>query len=206
MDNRKRHGAADRPAPEFRDVPAALIVVIVVVLAFMNAATDYLNDHALQIPLFFDTIGTVVATALFGLVPGLATAVGTHLFMELLNWPLSGSYLPWMVCNASSAIILRVLMRRGQFETPVHALIAGLWIALVNALIGAIVASALFAGDTKHAVDFIASALYTLGQNVFSAAFLARLPVNIADKTIAVFVAYGALRLTQRRTRPADEF
>ena len=73
-------------------------------------------------------------------------------------------------------------MRLGHVDTPVHALIVGLWIARANIF------------------------LYTLGQNVFSAAFLARLPVNIADKTIAVFVAYGALRLTQRRTRPADEF
>ncbi|NBF41153.1 MAG: hypothetical protein GVY14_12140 [Spirochaetes bacterium] len=204
MDNTQPHVVQDRMAPGPRHVPAALIVVIVVVLAFMNAGADYLNDRSLQIPLFFDTIGTVVATALFGLVPGVATAVGTHLFMELLNWPFSGIYLPWMACNTSSAIILWILIRRGQFDTPVHALIAGLWIALVNALIGAIVASALFAGDTEHAVDFIASALYTLGQNVFSAAFLARLPVNIADKTIAVFVAYAALRLAKRRPRTGE--
>ncbi|NBB90322.1 MAG: hypothetical protein GVY23_03835 [Spirochaetes bacterium] len=130
MGNTQRHTGPDSPAPESSGVPTALIVVIVLILAFMNAGADYLNDRSLQIPLFFDTIGTVVATALFGLAPGIATAVGTHLFMELLNWPLSGVYLPWMACNASSAIIVWILIRREQFDTSVHALIAGLWIAL----------------------------------------------------------------------------
>jgi energy-coupling factor transport system substrate-specific component len=180
-----------------RRVPTALVVVAVVAFAFMNAGMDYLNDRSLQIPLFFDTIGTLVATALFGLLPGLATAIGTHIFMELING-ISGIYLPWMACNISSALILWILIRRNQFESLVHALLAGLWIALANALIGAIVAATLFSGDTEHAVDFVASALYALGNDVFSAAFLARLPVNIADKTVAVFIAFGALRLLNR--------
>ena len=188
-----------------RRVPTTLVVLAVVAFAFMNAGMDYLNDRSLQIPLFFDTIGTLVATALFGLLPGLATAIGTHIFMELING-ISGIYLPWMACNISSALILWILIRRNQFESLVHALLAGLWIALANALIGAIVAATLFSGDTEHAVDFVASALYALGNDVFSAAFLARLPVNIADKTIAVFIAFGALRLLNRgpHRRPAE--
>jgi energy-coupling factor transport system substrate-specific component len=178
-------------------------VLLVIGFAFLNAGADYINDRSLEIPLFFDTIGTLVVTALFGVVPGVATAVGTHVWMEIINGP-SGLYLPWMACNISSALILWILMRRGQFETPIHAPIAGLWIALANALIGAVVAATLFAGDTEHAVDFVASALYSLGQNLFSAAFLARLPVNVADKTIAVFIAFGALVIARRRARPED--
>lgn len=186
-----------------RRTPTAVIVLLVIAFAFLNAGADYLNDRSLEIPLFFDTIGTLVVTALFGVVPGVATAVGTHVWMEIINTP-SGIYLPWMACNISSALILWILMRRGQFETPIHALIAGLWIALANALIGAVVAASLFAGDTEHAVDFVASTLYSLGQNLFSAAFLARLPVNVADKTIAVFIAFGALLIARRGTRPKD--
>jgi energy-coupling factor transport system substrate-specific component len=186
-----------------RRAPTAVVVLLVIGFAFLNAGADYINDRSLEIPLFFDTIGTLVVTALFGVVPGVATAVGTHVWMEIINGP-SGIYLPWMACNISSALILWILMRRGQFETPIHALIAGLWIALANALIGAVVAATLFAGDTEHAVDFVASALYSLGQNLFSAAFLARLPVNVADKTIAVFIAFGALVIARRRARPED--
>jgi energy-coupling factor transport system substrate-specific component len=179
-----------------------VIVLLVIGLALVNAGADYLNDRSLQIPLFFDTIGTLVVTALFGLIPGLATAIGTHLWMEIINGP-SGIYLPWMACKMSSAVILWILMRRGRFQTPVHALLAGLWIALANAFIGAVVAATLFTGDTEHAVDFVATALYSLGQSVFSAAFFARVPVNIADITIAAFLAYGVLALARHRTTRA---
>ena len=176
----------------------AVIVIGVLLLSFFNAGADYVNDRALHIPLFLDTIGTLLATVLLGVFPGVATAVGTHFFLELLNGP-SGIYLPWMACSISSALILWWLIRRGAFETPLHALLATLWIALANAFIGALVAALFFTGDTGHAVDYVASALYALGQSVFSAAFLARLPVNVADKAIAVFVAYLAYRLTVER-------
>lgn len=174
-----------------------LVAVAVTALAFFNAGADYLNDRTLQIPLFLDTIGTLVSTVLFGLLPGVVTGIGTHIFLEILNGP-TGAYLPWMACSIASAIILWWLIRRHQFDTFVHALLAALWIALANALIGAVVAALLFSGNTGHAVDFVASALYTLGQNVFSAAFLARLPVNLVDKTIAVIVAFGAYKLRIR--------
>lgn len=196
-------GTADvDPSRLSRRTPPVVIVLLVIGLALVNAGADYLNDRSLQIPLFFDTIGTLVVTALFGLIPGLATAIGTHLWMEIINGP-SGIYLPWMACNMSSAVILWILMRRGRFQTPVHALLAGLWIALANAFIGAVVAATLFTGDTEHAVDFVATALYSLGQSVFSAAFFARVPVNIADKTIAAFLAYGVLALARHRTTRA---
>jgi energy-coupling factor transport system substrate-specific component len=181
----------------------AVIVIGVLLLAFFNAGADYVNDRALHIPLFLDTIGTLLATVLFGLLPGVAAAVATHLFLELLNGP-SGLYLPWMACSISSAVILWWLIRRGAFETPLHALLAALWIALANALIGAMVAALLFTGDTGHAVDYVASALYALGQGVFSAAFLARLPVNVADKAIAVFVAFLSYRLL--RNNPSGRY
>lgn len=113
----------------------AVILVSVLLLAFFNAGADYVNDRTLHIPLFLDTIGTLLA----------------------------------------------------------------------NALIGAVVAALFFTGDTGHAVDYVASALYSLGQSVFSAAFLARLPVNVADKAIAVLVAYVAYRLSIRGVERVDQ-
>lgn len=190
-----RTSLAERNVPLRRTL---IVVLSALALAFFNAGADYINDRILHLPLFMDTIGTLLATVLFGLSAGLGTAIGTHLFLELFNGP-SGIYLPWMVCSISSALILWWLIRRDAFETPLHALLGALWIALANAIIGAIVAALFFSGDTEHAVDYVASALYAMGQNVFSSAFLARLPVNVADKTIAVFVAYIAYRFQKGR-------
>ena len=187
------------------DSPVA-VVGAVLALAVFNAGADYLNNLWFHIPLFFDTIGTTVATALFGLLPGLVTAVGTHVALELMHPESVASYLPWMACSMSSALILWLHVRNGRFSTVLDVLVATLWVALANALMGALIAVLLFSGITGHAVDYVATALFTFVRNVFSATFLARLPVNLADKAIAVLVAFLVYRLARpRRREPAEE-
>jgi energy-coupling factor transport system substrate-specific component len=176
----------------------------VVAFALLNSGLDFINQVTVDLPLFLDTIGTLLSTALFGLIPGLATAVLTHGTSELLNTG-TASYLPWMAVSMSSALVLWLLARRGRFETAVHAVMASLWLSLANAFVGALIAVAVFGGKTDHAVDFVATAFYALGRNELLAAFLARLPVNLVDKAIGVAVTFIVLWLVAGRREGADE-
>lgn len=176
------------------------VALCILGLAVFNSGLDFLNQRTLDLPLFLDTIGTLLSTALFGLIPGFVTAAVTHLISQLLNSG-TASYIPWMAVSMTSALVLWLLARKGQFETPVHAVLASLWLSLANALVGAFIAVAVFGGTTDHAVDFVAVAFYPVGRNELLAAFLARLPVNLADKAIAVAVTFAVLWFLAVRSR-----
>ncbi|MFW5688823.1 MAG: hypothetical protein ACOC1U_04545 [Spirochaetota bacterium] len=169
-------------------------------LGLLNAGADFINDLTLEIPLFLDSIGTMIAAAVFGLVPGVVAAVSTHLAMEFLNgW--AGAHFPWVVCSLSSAAIVWYLTKSGRFQTLVDLVLATIWVAAANSFFGAAIAALLFSGNTGHAVDLVASALYSFRPGAFAAAFLARMPVNTVDKGIAVGVTYLVLELFKRRDR-----
>jgi len=161
----------------------------IVVLGVLGGALVVLNDAYLQLPLFLDTIGTLVAAAAFGALPGAVTAIVTHLSVEVVH----GFYmemLPWVGVNIASAVVMGIMVQRGRFSTPVDAVAAIVLITLVNAVLGAIIAAVIFTGGTGHQVDYLVSSFIAIGQNLTSASFWARLPMNVIDKGIAVLIAY----------------
>jgi energy-coupling factor transport system substrate-specific component len=83
--------------------------------------------------------------------------------------------------------------------------VAAVCIALINSITGAIVAVLFFSGLTVHPVDYIVTAFLSLGQSFVSAAFWARIPINLIDKGIAVFVTFWLKILWDRRRGKGEE-
>ena len=155
-----------------------------------------INAHVLELPLFLDTIGTLLSTALWGFWPGAVTAVSTHLLQESLRGITGANLnLPWMICSLSSVITLALMIRFDLFKTFIHAVMATILITLANSISGALVATLFFSGITIHPVDYIMTAFLSVGQSFFSASFWARLPINLIDKGIAVFIVFGITEL-----------
>ena len=102
-------------------------------------------------------------------------------------------------------ITLSLLIRFDLFKTFIHAVLATILITFANSIAGAIVATLFFSGITVHPVDYIMTAFISVGQSFLSAAFWARLPVNLIDKGIAVFIVFGVTYLIKMRSeREAD--
>ncbi len=166
----------------------------VVLLGIFSAVLVLLNDYVMHLPLFFDTIGTLVATAAFGIFPGAVAAVITHLLVEAFN-ETQVIMLMYVPVNIASAVVLGMMIKQSHFETPVDAVLAIVLITAVNVVLGAVIATFLYTGSTGHPVDYLASSFMAIGRNIISASFWARLPINVIDKGIAVLIAYGAKRL-----------
>ncbi len=166
-----------------------LIIVMVLCAGVLQTGLVLLNYKVLNTPLFLDTIFTLISTAAFGVAAGSLTAVVTHVLLEIHSG-FSGDFLPWVIVNISSAVILGILVKKRLFSTILHASIAILCITLVNAALGAMIATFFYGGITGHRVDFIVTSFLAVGQSLTSASFLSRLPINIIDKGIAVSAAY----------------
>ncbi len=182
------------------------ILLYAVFLGVANAAVGIVSSHVLDIPLFMDTIGTLVSTALLGFWPGAVTAFTTHAVMEAMRGVTGANFnLPWVICSLSSVLTLALLIRFGLFESILHAVVVAICIALINSITGAIVAVLFFSGLTVHPVDYIVTAFLSLGQSFLSASFWARIPINLIDKGIAVFITFWLKILWDRRRDEREE-
>lgn len=184
-----------------------LVVLASVLLGILNSVIGNFNSYVLHLPLFLDTIGTLVSTALFGLVPGLITAVVTHITPTIVTLWETGNFFPFVICSMASALTLWIFMKHGKFDNLLHAILVSVVVTLANAVTGSAVAVFFFSGITNHPVDYMMTGFLSIGQNLLSAAFWARIPVNLIDKGIAVFIAFGVYKwcLYRKRRSTSEE-
>ncbi|MDZ7792211.1 MAG: hypothetical protein U5P10_00550 [Spirochaetia bacterium] len=182
-----------------------VIVLAAVLLGVFNAFLGYANAHVFHLPLFLDTIGTLVSVSLFGLIPGLITALVTHLTPDLFPF-MADDYMFWVFCNFASAITLWLFIRTGRFLRVLYVLLVTVVVSLVNALVGSAVAVFFFSGITDHPVDYMMTGFISIGRGLFSAAFWARIPVNLIDKGIAVLIAFLLYRWCWRKKSDDEAF
>ena len=64
--------------------PAAKRMIVIIAGLVLNVVLAFLLNH-FSLPLYLDTIGTIVVSAMGGLLPGILTAVLTNVFCSLFN-------------------------------------------------------------------------------------------------------------------------
>jgi len=178
--------------------PSSLIFAVFLVLAALtvNVGLSLINTW-LNLPFFLDSIGTAVVAAVAGLAPALVVAVGTNLLFEV-TYGFTLTHLPFAICGIATVFIVRAFVRSGNFCNVGNVLVAGLAVAMANAILGGIIAAFLFGGVTGVGIDFLVTGLVASGQSLLTASFWARVPANIIDKTIAIFAAYFSLAPLRR--------
>jgi len=186
----------DRPRfPSLLSSPAVRWFCALIAFPLGNVALNRLVVFT-ELPLFLDSIFTALGAALFGLGPSLATAVLTNGGIEAATG-FPGTHLPFAVCGMATAWIVSRAAVRNRFSASMHVAVAILEVSFANALLGALIAAVVFGGYTEVNIDAAVSAMHAVVGNIFSAAFLARLPTNIVDKGFAVGLAVLGFKLAQ---------
>lgn len=184
--------------PELKEMEAAkgrLRTTYLAVLIPLGTAINLVGGQVasqLKLPLFLDSIGTAIVAAIMGPWAGAASGVLYNVVASLISGNLLGSL--FGICNMATALIVGYMVRKGKFETWVHVALAGVFVALANAMLGAPIAVVVYGGVQGSGVDLLVAGLLSLGQDILSAAFLARVPINLVDKGIAVIIAWIILK------------
>jgi len=168
-------------------------MVSLISIAFAVNVGLAIADNALNLPFFMDSIGTTVVSVTLGLVPGLIVAVGTEALFEVV-YGMTMRFFPFAICGIATVLILRAFVKRERFASIGDALLASLAVAMANAILGGLVAAFVYGGITGAGIDFLVTGMIAAGQSVLTASFWARVPANLFDKTLAVLVAYFAMR------------
>ncbi|MDQ4081101.1 MAG: ECF transporter S component [Gemmatimonadota bacterium] len=151
---------------------------------------------ALKLPVYLDSIGTVLVAALAGPLAGVLTGMTSNLVLGMLSSPVFIAFIPvTAVIGVSAGIASRV----GGFRTIPRAVVTGILIGLLAGMMSVPIVLALFGGVTAGGTGIITIALRALDLPLASAAFIASISVDILDKVLScVIVALVLMRLPRR--------
>lgn len=184
------------PAPaELLEKKWFRIIIAALILPAINAELNMLIQTT-PVPLFLDSIVTGVA-AVMGLPYGLATAVATNLLEEVFMG-FEGTHAPFAICGMATALIVWWMVQTQRTHTPMQFIYGTFLVALANSILGAVIAIFVYGGGTGTNIDVAVAGFALALDNILSAAFLARLAVNLLDKALVVLAAF----LTARFLRP----
>jgi len=191
------------------------ILVLCVVSAFCNVVTNYLVNHLLKFPLFADTFFTVAMCFTAGALP----AILTGLFLGNLIYPLfdyffaGQPYIPswsfFSICILAEIALVwffhkRIKPREDVFlqRPSLNSFIGVATGLLVLVALDCVVISVL-GGTIDFMLNKFSAPLNPSFEDVFEvgllrnnvpwllAGILARIPINIVDRFIAIFGGYG---------------
>lgn len=184
--------ASRDPAPLFLYIPLGIL---------LNLGGAFLND-LFSLPIFLDSGGTLLAAVVIGPWLGAATGFLSNLIIGLVETPIS---IPFGLVNAAIGLIAGWTSRRWGFRDP--RVVAGLVLALtvVCPLLATPIVVFLFGGVSGSAIDRYWAVMIHSGHQVFSSAFLVRLPANFADKLVSAGLVWAVLRLVPVRWRGLAE-
>lgn len=173
--------------------PPGLTAAVILGSTILNGALQ-LAVTRLEIPLFLDTTGTAIAAICFGPVGGVITGLLSNFVSELFQG-FPGHLWPFFPVNLATGLTLGLIAKRWSFSRAPVIAASVVIVTLLNAFLGTLVVTLVFGGITSQAVDYVVTALVLTGRSIFSSAFLARLPINFVDKSIALLAGVAVWRL-----------
>jgi energy-coupling factor transport system substrate-specific component len=144
---------------------------------------------SMKLPVFLDTIGTILAAAILGPWWGALTG-GLSNVISSLSSPMD---MWFAIVNIAVGLIVGFISVKYGFQKWLVVLIAGIIIAIVAPIVGTFIATYVYGGLTGGGIDIFTAGLMKSGADVFTAAFIPRIGANLVDKLLSVFIVWGVI-------------
>lgn len=151
-----------------------------------------------NLPIFLDSLGTMVVAILAGPLAGLLTGLITNLLWGLVMEPVAAAFAP---VAAVIGLVAGLLARAGMFRGPVQAAISGAIIAVALSVVAVPIRVWMFGGVTGSGADFITGWMLQAGRDLFSSTLVTVVTSNLADKIVTALIAWGIVRGQPSRMR-----
>lgn len=183
------------PLPARRPLPTLALALIPRAVA-LNLALGAVVG-ALKLPVYLDSVGTILVAVLAGPWAGIVTGIVSNSVLGLLVSPALFAFIPVAVIIGWLAGIAG---RVGAFRSLAGSIAAGLVIGVAAALASAVIVVALMGGLTASGTGLLTIAIRaTLGVSVDSAAKIAAVATDALDKPLSCVLVYLVLERLPRR-------
>lgn len=169
----------------------ALAIAINVVFGIMSSS--------FKLPLYLDTIGTVLVAVFYG--PWIGAAVGgiTNVITSLIMG--NPQAMPFLLVSVVIGLLVGFIARKWKFNFVV-ALITGLLLSVVAPLIGTPIGILVYGGLTGTVSDVLFLLLKNTGMSVFTASFIPKIMNNLLDKVATCLLVYVVIKAMPKEYKP----
>lgn len=150
----------------------------------------------LALPVYLDTLGTMLVAVVAALPGGLLVGTVSQLLSGMLSGYVWLAFTPiqWLI-----ALLAALAARHGGFATPLRSVGWGLACGLACGAASAVISYFLFRGVTATGVSAVGTLLRSLGLSLPAAVAAASIVTDLVDKTVAFLVIGALLRALPRR-------
>lgn len=173
-------------------------LVLIVISIAINIIGGQLS-LIMKLPLFLDSIGTIISALVAGPWVALLTGLLSNLFRGLVSSPIAIVFAPIaMVIGLTAGL----LARAGLFTTLPRVILSGIIIALALTVIAVPFRVYLFGGTSGSGADFLIDYLHAVGEGLLLSVSFTVIGTNLVDKVLSAIIAWLLIRcLPQRALR-----
>ncbi|MEK7324571.1 MAG: ECF transporter S component [Chloroflexota bacterium] len=178
-----------------QDFTTVTLVMIPVAIAINIAVGQTI--YTLKVPLYVDSIGTILVGVLAGPWAGALTGLLSNLI-----WGLSGlnvTYAPYAAVAAVIGLLAGLFGELGWLKQWWKVILAGIITGLAAAAISAPITAYVFGGVTGSGTDVIQAMLQNAGLAVLPASFGQGVSSDPLDKTITYLIVWLIVRALPER-------
>ncbi len=178
---------------DFTTITLVLISVAIVI----NIVVGNIVQVVLKLPIYIDSIGTVLVAVLAGPLPGAVTGALSNLIWGILF--ANPTIMPFAVTAFCIGLVTGWLASRQIFKNILWTMVGGIVTGVVAATVSAPIAAYLFGGVTGSGTDALVAFFQVTGANILQATLGQGLVSDPLDKTITFIVAGFILRGMSQR-------
>jgi len=146
--------------------------------------------NVLRLPIFLDTIGTI----LIGVVAGPWVALLAGLITNLINGIFNPTYFPYAITSMAIGVGVGLLSKSGMFKNIPKTIVSGIVITFIAVIVSAPITVLLFGGATGSTSSLLTATLLASGQKIWGAVFASSFIFEIADKIVSALIVYFIVR------------
>ncbi|MGE4420759.1 MAG: ECF transporter S component [Pseudodesulfovibrio sp.] len=170
--------------------------VLIAVAIVLNIVVGQLVS-LLKLPVFLDSIGTVLVGVLAGPWAGGLTGLLTNLIWGVITSPVAAAFAPVAMVIG---IVAGLCARWGLFRTWWLAILSGVIITVFNSIVAVPIRLYMFGGITGSGADFFTAYMLALGNDLFGSVVVMVFTSNLLDKVVTALIAWGVIKSMPART------
>ncbi len=178
-----------------RQFSSQALALIVICIAINMTGGQIVS--MLKLPIFLDSIGTIISAVLLGPVIGMLTGLLTNLLWGLLTDPIAAAFAPIAMIIG---LVAGWMARLGWFKTLPKVIVTGIVITLAVTVAAVPLRTYLFAGVTGSGADLFVAWMHTMGKDLMESVAITVLGANLVDKILTAIIVWILLRQLPLRT------
>ncbi len=146
---------------------------------------------ALNMPLYFDSIGTIIATILLGWRMGAVVGVLGFVITSVFLNPFAIYFIGTQIVIA---VFIHIVGKWGWFKTILKTTISGVGLGIISAIVSAPVIILLFQGATGNGAALLTSFFAKMGNQIVNSVFLSGFSIEPVDKGLQCLLSIFILK------------